>query len=102
MGYKVTTKRKHSDAVADNSLNQNFNWVVPNQIWAGDVTHITVEMDLYSRRIVGWYIEQYMTTDLVMIKAYNLKKPAKGLVFHSDRGFQYQWPKRSVVLQDWL
>lgn len=25
VAYKVTTKRKHSDAVADNLLNQNFN-----------------------------------------------------------------------------
>ncbi|MBE0351765.1 putative transposase [Pseudoalteromonas lipolytica LMEB 39] len=38
VAYRVTTKRKHSDAVADNLLNQNFNPVAPNQIWAGDVT----------------------------------------------------------------
>ena len=38
VAYKVTTKRKHSDAVADNLLNQNFNPVAPNQVWAGDVT----------------------------------------------------------------
>ena len=37
VAYKVTTKRKHSDSVADNLLNQNFNPVGPNQIWAGDV-----------------------------------------------------------------
>ena len=33
-----------------------------------------------------------MTTDLVskaMMKAYNLRQPPKGLVFHSDRGSQY-------------
>jgi len=35
---KVTTKRKHSDAVADNLLNQNFNPVAPNEIWTGEVT----------------------------------------------------------------
>jgi putative transposase len=57
VGYKVTTKRKHSDAVADNLLNQNFNPVVPNQIRVGDVTYIAVVMELYSRRIVGWYID---------------------------------------------
>ena len=39
VAYKVTTKRKHSDAVADNLLNQNFNPVAPNQVWAGDVTY---------------------------------------------------------------
>ena len=37
--YKVTTQRKHSDAVADNLLNMNFNPVSANQVWAGDVTY---------------------------------------------------------------
>ncbi len=101
VAYKVTTKRKHSDAVADNLLNQNFNPLAPNQIWAGDVTYLktgegwmylAVVMDLYSRRIIGWHIDKRMTTDLVMkamIKAYNLRKPPKGVIFHSDRGSQY-------------
>ncbi|GLX79198.1 hypothetical protein tinsulaeT_25380 [Thalassotalea insulae] len=74
VAYKVTTKRKHSDAVADNLLNQNFNPVAPNQVWAGDVTYLrtgegwmylAIVMDLYSRRIVGWHIDKRMTTDLV-------------------------------------
>ena len=97
VAYKVTTKRKHSDAVADNLLNQNFNPEAANQVWAGDVTYLKTDegwmylaivMDLYSRRIVGWHIDKRMTTDLVskaMIKAYNLRQPPKGLVFHSDR-----------------
>ena len=101
IAYKVTTKRKHSDAVADNLLNQNFNPVDANQVWAGDVTYLrtgegwmylAIVMDLYSRRIVGWHIDKRMTTDLVskaMIKAYNIRQPPKGLVFHSDRGSQY-------------
>ncbi|MDN3436390.1 MULTISPECIES: IS3 family transposase [Pseudoalteromonas] len=101
VAYKVTTKRKHSDAVADNLLNQNFNPVAPNQVWAGDVTYLrtgegwmylAIVMDLYSRRIVGWHIDKRMTTDFVskaMMKAYNLRQPPKSLVFHSDRGSQY-------------
>lgn len=101
IAYKVTTKRKHSDTVADNLLNQNFNPVAPNQVWAGDVTYLktaegwmylAIVMDLYSRRIVGWHIDKRMTTDLInkaLIKAYNLRLPQRGLVFHSDRGSQY-------------
>jgi putative transposase len=101
VAYKVTTKRKHSDSVADNLLNQNFNPVAPNEVWAGDVTYLktgegwmylAVVMDLFSRRIVGWHIDKRMTTDLVskaLIKAYNLRQPSKGCVFHSDRGSQY-------------
>jgi len=62
---------------------------------AGDITYLltgegwmylAIVMDLYSRRIVGWFISKRMTTDLiskVMIKAYNPKRPLKVLVFHS-------------------
>jgi putative transposase len=101
IAYKVTTKRKHFDAIADNLLNQNFAPIVPNHVWADDVTYLrtgegwmylAIVMDLYSRRIVGWYIDKRMTTDLVskaMMKAYNLRQPSKGLELHSDRGTQY-------------
>jgi putative transposase len=101
IAYKVTTKRKAGDEVADNLLNQNFNPVGPNQVWAGDVTYLrtgegwmylAIVMDLFSRRIVGWHVDRRMTADLVskaLIKAYNLRQPPKGLVFHSDRGSQY-------------
>jgi len=54
--------------------------------------YLAIVMDLYSRRIVGWYTSKRMTTDLIckaMIMAYNLRQPSKGLVFHSDRGSQY-------------
>ncbi len=102
LAYKVTTTRKFSDAVADNLLNQNFEPVGKNQIWAGDITYLktgegwmylAIVMDLYSRCIVGWAIDKHMSTSLIsraMIKAYNLRMPPKGLVFHSDRGSQYE------------
>ena len=54
--------------------------------------YLAIVMDLYSRRIIGWAIDKRMTTSLIsraMIKAYNLRQPTKGLVFHSDRGSQY-------------
>jgi len=101
IAYKVTTKRKQGDQVAVNLLNQNFNPVAPNEVWAGDITYLktgegwmylAIVMDLYSRRIVGWSISKRMTADLIckaIITAYNLRQPAKGLVFHSDRGSQY-------------
>jgi putative transposase len=38
IAYKVTTKRRQGDDVADKLLNQNFNPVEPNQIWAGDIS----------------------------------------------------------------
>ena len=54
--------------------------------------YLAIVMDLYSRRIVGWHIDKRMTKALIskaLIKAYNLRQPPKGLVFHSDRGSQY-------------
>ena len=39
VAYKITTKRNHSDAVADNLLNQNFNPTAMNEVWAGDITY---------------------------------------------------------------
>jgi len=101
VAYKVTTKRKYSDAVAGNLLNQNFNPLAVNEVWAGDITYLhtaegwmylAIVMDLYSRRIVGWSIDKRMTVDLIgkgLIKAVNIRQPGKGLVFHSDRGSQY-------------
>jgi len=99
--YKVTTKRKHSDSVADNLLAQQFNPAQANLVWAGDVTYLrtnqgwmylAIVMDLYSRRIVGWSISKRMTVDLVeraLQMAINIRRPKAGLMFHSDRGSQY-------------
>ncbi|MDP2562984.1 IS3 family transposase [Psychrobium sp. 1_MG-2023] len=99
--YKVTTKRKHSDTVADNILNQQFNPPSINHSWAGDVTYLkthegwmylAIVMDLYSRRIIGWSVSKRMTVDLVakaLKMAITLRKPNKGVIFHSDRGSQY-------------
>lgn len=101
VAYQVTTKRKHSDSVAANLLNQNFNPVGRNQVWAGDITYLktgegwmylAIVMDLYSRRIIGWAINKRMTTELVeraLARAVKLRRPPYGVVFHSDRGSQY-------------
>ena len=113
VAYKVTTKQKDGNAVADNLLNQNFNPVAPDQVWAGDVTYLktgegwmylAIVMDLYSRRIVGWHVDKRMTSDLVskaLMKAYNLRQPPKGLVFHSDRGSQYTSKHYRKLLQSY-
>lgn len=111
VAYKVTTKRKHGDQVADNLLNQNFNPVATNEVWAGDITYLKTDegwmylaivMDLFSRRIVGWHIDKRMTTDLIckaIIKAVNLRRPPKGIVFHSDRGSQYTSKRFRCLLE---
>ena len=72
IAYKVTTKRKNIYKVANNLLNQNFNPLASEEIYAGDITYLKIAegwidlaivMTLYSRHIVGWQIEKHMTTD---------------------------------------
>ena len=108
----MTTKRKYSDQVADNLLNQNFNLVRLNEVWADDITYprtgegwmyLAVVMDLYSRRIVGWDISKRMTTNLVeraLVKAINVRRPKRGLVFYSDRGSQYTSRRFRALLRN--
>jgi putative transposase len=82
LAYKMITNPKHSDKVAPDLINQNFNTVGKDEIWAGDVTylntaegwiHLAIVMDLYSRRIVGWHIDNRMTTDLISKALVNAK-----------------------------
>lgn len=74
-----------------------------NQIWVGDITYIpltdgrwlylAVWMDLYSRRIVGWYLGRTLEAVIVsrsFEKALGLRRPTPGLIVHSDGGKQYQ------------
>jgi putative transposase len=87
--------------VAKNLLKQNFAATAPNQLWAGDITYIStrqgwlylaVVMDLYSRRIVGWSMNRWMSRGLVvdaLKMAINSRRPDAGLIHHSDRGGQY-------------
>lgn len=99
--HLVTTKQDEQNLAAPNLLNQNFVAEKPNQKWVGDITYIgTMEgwlflailMDLYSRRIVGWAMDERIDSLLVQ-KAWKMaianRHPAEDLIHHSDRGSQY-------------
>jgi len=97
-----TTDSRHANPVAPNVLDRKFATAdAPNKVWGVDITYLHTDegflylagvMDLYSRRIVGWSMDDSMTTDLVE-SAFNAallsRKPAFGLLHHSDRGVQY-------------
>lgn len=100
--FKVTTTdSNHDEDIAPNTLNQQFQTAFPNQVWVTDITYIACRqhrlylasvMDLCTREIVGWRLGRRMQTDLVLgalEDAYKAKKPAAGLLHHSDRGSQY-------------
>ena len=99
--FKKTTDSRHRLPVAPNLLNQQFQVDQPNQVWCGDITYLwtlegwlylAVIIDLYSRKVVGWALSSRLTTPLVLEAlrmAYWRRKPAQGLIHHSDRGSQY-------------
>lgn len=91
--------------VADNLLWRQFGASKPNEKWTTDITYIWVEnqwlylatvMDLFSRTIVGWALEDNMTEALVtkaLQMSFNRREIQPGLIVHSDRGVQYRSQK---------
>ena len=96
-----TTDSNHSAPIADNILNRDFSAERPNEKWVADITYIaTAEgwlylaavMDLFSRRIVGWSMSEFIDAALAtsaLKMAVEQRGPDAGLLHHSDRGVQY-------------
>ena len=106
----VTTDANHSDPIAPNLLDQDFQADAPDRIWLSDITYIptavgwlylAVVLDLYSRRIVGWAmadtLERQLAIDALQM-ALLTRKPPPGLIHHSDRGSQYASDDYRVLL----
>jgi putative transposase len=99
--FRKTTDSNHSQPIAPNVLARQFDVAAPNRSWVTDVTAIwTLEgwlflaamIDLYSRRVVAWAISANNDTLLALDalrKGLRLRRPAAGLVHHSDRGSPY-------------
>ncbi len=99
--FKATTDSKHNLPVAPNLLNRQFEVEAPDHVYVSDITYIwttegwlylAVILDLFSRQIVGWSLNNRMTRKLIMDAlrmAIWRRRPESGLVFHSDRGSQY-------------
>lgn len=99
--FKATTNSKHNLPIAPNLLNRKFQVDQPDTVYVGDITYIhtdegwlylAVLIDLYSRAVVGWSMSNRMTAQLAtdaLLMAIWRRRPAKGLMAHSDRGSQY-------------
>lgn len=108
--FRVTTNSDHDAPIAPNLLERNFTAGAPNRVWVGDITYLrtrrgwaylAVLIDLYSRKVVGWSVEDHMRTELVekaLASAFATRTPPAGLVHHTDRGVQYA----SVAYQEHL
>jgi transposase InsO family protein len=98
-----TTNSNHGDPIAPNLLARQFdvNGVGVNRIWLSDITYIPTRegwlylatvLDLGSRRCVGWAMRDTMEVELALSAlrmAREARRPATGLIHHSDRGSQY-------------
>lgn len=99
--FRWTATVRAALPAAPNHLAQDFRAAAPNQRWVSDITsirtgqgwlHLAIVLDLYSRRIIGWAMAPTLTTALVhdaLTMALTERRPAPGLLFHSDRGGQY-------------
>jgi putative transposase len=106
-----TTDSNHDFPVAPNVLNRNFQAELPNKKWCCDITYISTDegvlylagvMDLCSRRIVGWSMDDHMRTDLCLDAlgmALASRKPGKDLIHHTDQGVQYASIDYQLMLQ---
>ncbi|MBE8726323.1 IS3 family transposase [Flavobacterium hungaricum] len=100
--FKVTTDSKHNHYTAPNILNREFNVKKAGAVWVSDITYLqtlkgflylTIILDLFDRKIIGWNLSNAMTTKKTTIPAWEMAVTNRaitgGLLFHSDRGVQY-------------
>ena len=106
-----TTNSNHGLPVAKNRLNRNFEVAMANNVYVGDITYIDTQegwlylatvIDLFSRKVVGWAMADHMRTSLVndaMEMAIKRRNPARGLIWHTDRGSQYASQEHQDLLK---
>jgi len=99
--FKATTNSNHALPVVANVLNQSFAPTRPNEAWVTDITYIDTGegwlylagvKDVFTCELVGYAMGSRMTQDLTaqaLWRAVRNKRPAPGVIHHSDRGSQY-------------
>lgn len=97
-----TTDPKHNKSISPNLLDRNFGAITRGAVWVSDITYITtlegflyltVIIDLYDRKVIGWSISEGMSTQETVLPAWQMAMKNRaiqdGFIFHSDRGIQY-------------
>jgi transposase InsO family protein len=107
-----TTQSRHEERVAANILDRSFEVGVPNKVWAADITYISTKrgwaylaaiLDVRSRKVVGWSVRPSMDEELTLSaleSALQRRRPAPGLVHHSDRGVHYASHSYQALLSE--
>jgi transposase InsO family protein len=113
---KTTDSSHGKRACANLLLNKQGNFIglptAPDRMWVSDITYIPLAsgkfiylgtwLDLYSRMIVGWQVDDNMQEELLingLSKALKNRGVAPGLIVHSDRGGQYFSKKMRKLLE---
>ena len=103
--FVVTTDSRHSLPVAPDLVQRRFIPEAPNELWSSDITYIATDegwvylaavIDLFSRQVVGWSMQPHMHASLVkeaLAMAWWRRRPAAGLILHSDRGSPVLQPR---------
>lgn len=96
-----TTIRVQGVRAASDLVGRDFNPAAPNRLWCADIKEIPTwegklylasVLDCFSRKVVGWSMRADMQAELVvdaLEMAVARRRPAPGLVHHSDQGSQY-------------
>lgn len=108
----VTTDSNHNHAISPNRLQRDFKTNVPDEVYVGDITYIrtlqgwlylAIVIDLFSRKVVGWSMDDNMETPLVnnaLLMALHNRTPPPNLIWHTDRGSQYASDSHRELLEE--
>jgi putative transposase len=109
--FVVTTDSEHGLPVFPN-LARTLMLTGLDQLWVADITYVRLELefvylavilDAFSRRVIGWALRRTLEAGLTLEalrKALARRRPAPGLVHHSDRGVQYACTDYTQLLKD--
>ena len=107
-----TTNSNHNHSISPNRLQRDFKTNMANEVYVGDITYIrtqqgwlylAVVIDLFSRKIVGWSMDDNMETSLVnnaLQMALHTRNPPSRLIWHTDRGTQYASTSHRELLEE--
>jgi putative transposase len=109
--FVVTTDSRHNLRVYFN-LAARLELSSIDQLWVADITYLrlaeeflylAVVLDAFSRKVVGWALGERLDAGLAVAalrKALEQRRPASGLVHHSDQGVQYAAREYVSLLQE--
>ena len=95
-----TTIREESAQPAPDLVERDFSASGPDELWVADITYVptdagylylSVVLDAFSRRVVGWAMADHLRTELVLeaLDMASQQRNSEETIHHSDQGSQY-------------